>query len=241
MKKIFLVLCSAIIAATSKGQIVTDNFQVGPYEVDYLGKGDVNFRLKKGVDLYEYFGLQKDTIITENRINKPFNRGYEIGASYSRPWFNVSNGAFNSFGLYGLAKSKIGKYYFFNYGLKISFSYGHSRKNKDVLFDAGIPLSIEFANLDYTKSSLFANIGVSPTFYSIINAKEVKSGNKSNTEKKNGLYIAPKVEIGGYISFNEHLIKIGLYGEYRVCCAKDNIFKHRIGRAFVGANVGYIF
>lgn len=39
-----------------------DDFNVGPYEVYYKGKGDVNFRLKKGVDLYEYFGLKKDTL-----------------------------------------------------------------------------------------------------------------------------------------------------------------------------------
>lgn len=246
MKKIAFILCSVLAAVMAKGQVVTDNFQVGPYEVDYLGKGDVNFRLKKGVNLYEYFGLEKDTVMIENKKNKPIKKAFELGVSCSLPRFNVG-GAFNTFGLYGSAKSRIGNCVYLNYGGIVMFSYGHYNEKmnnlKDVLFEVGVPLSVEFAILDRTKSSLFASVGITPTYYSTISAKEIKDGKEINAEKKNGLYIAPKVEIGGYIPVNEHLIKIGVFGEYRISCVKeeDNIFKQRIGSVFVGARLGYVF
>lgn len=246
MKKIILALCGLICTAMTNAQVVTDNFHVGPYEVDYLGKGDVNFRLKKGINLYEYFGLKKDTVIIKKQKSKPVNRAIEIGLSYSTPRFGVK-GAFNSFGFYGNAKSNVSNNVYLNYGGIIGLSYGHYNEEtnflKDVLFEVGVPLSVEFASLDYNKSSLFACIGVTPTYYTTISAKEYSAGNEIDAEKKSGLYIAPKVEFGGYIPVNNHLIKIGLFGEYRFCCAKeeDNIFKQRIGRAFVGAKVGYVF
>lgn len=245
-KKTVLILCAVLATAMAKGQVVTDNFQVGPYEVDYLGKGDVNFRLRKGVNLYEYFGLKKDTVIIETKKDKPIKRAFEMGVSYSTPRFDVE-GAFNTFGLYGLVKSKVGNGIYINYGGIIAISYGHYNEEtnnlKDILLEAGVPLSVEFATLDRSKSSLFANIGITPAYYSTVSAKEIKEGKEIDSEKKNGLYIAPKVEMGGYIPVNEHLIKIGVFGEYRISCAKeeDNIFKQRIGRAFVGARFGYVF
>lgn len=246
MRKSFLVLCGILAATMSKGQVVVDNFRVGPYEVDYLGKGDVNFRLREGVDLYEYFGLEKDTVIIEDKKDKPVKRAIELGISCSTPRFDIA-GAFNSFGVYGSEKLKVSNNIYLNYGGIIAISYGHYNKQmnylKDVLFEVGVPLSVEFVNLDYTKSSLFAGVGFTPAYYATMRAKEIKNGKETNSEKKNGLYIAPKVEIGGYIPVNEHLIKIGLFGEYRISCTKkeDNIFKQRIGRAFVGAKLGYVF
>lgn len=246
MKKIVLVLCGILVTAMAQGQVVTDNFQVGPYEVDYLGKGDVNFRLKRGVNLYEYFGLKKDTIIIETQKDKPIKRAFEIGVSYSTPRFCIK-GAFNSFGLYGSLKSRVCNSVYLNYGGIIAFSYGHYNEEwnnlKDNLFEVGVPLSVEFANLDFSKSSLFASIGITPTYYSTISAKEIKDGKEIDAEKKSGIYIAPKMEIGGYLPVNGHLIKIGVFGECRIGCTKeeDNIFKQRIGRVFVGARIGYVF
>ena len=47
MRTFFLILCGLLTTTMAKSQEVIDNFQVGPYEVDYLGKGDVNFRCRK--------------------------------------------------------------------------------------------------------------------------------------------------------------------------------------------------
>lgn len=246
MKKIVLILCGILVATMVKSQIVIDNFQVGPYEVDYMGKGDVNFRLRKDVNLYEYFRLKKDTVIIENKKDKPVRRAFELGLSYLISRFDVKT-AFNSFGLYGLAKARISNRVYLNYGGMIALSYNHyngrSSNLKDLLFEVGVPLSVEFTKLDYTTSSLFASIGITPAHYSTISTKEIKNGKKIDSDKKNGLYISPKVEIGGYIPVNGHLLKIGMFGDYRISCVnkENDIFKQRIGRAFIGVNIGYVF
>lgn len=211
-----------------------------------MGKGDVNFRLKKNINLYEYFKLQKDTIIAESKKVQPIKKGFEVGVTYSMPRFGVK-GAFNSFGVYGSAKSKVTNNIYLNYGGKIAISYGHYNEEvnnlKDVLFEVGVPLSVEFANLNKDTSSFFASVGFTPAYYTTLSAKENKDGKDVDADKKSGLYVAPKVELGGYIPVNDHFLKLGLFGEYRINCTKaeDNIFKQRIGRAFVGANIGYVF
>lgn len=246
MRIFFLILCGLLTTTMAKSQEVIDNFQVGPYEVDYMGKGDVNFRLKKNINLYEYFKLQKDTIIAESKKVQPIKKGFEVGVTYSMPRFGVG-GAFNSFGVYGSAKSKITSNIYLNYGGKIAISYGHYNEEvnnlKDVLFEVGVPLSVEFANLNKDTSSFFASVGFTPAYYTTLSAKENKDGKDVDADKKSGLYVAPKVELGGYIPVNDHFLKLGLFGEYRINCTKaeDNIFKQRIGRAFVGANIGYVF
>lgn len=246
MRTFFLILCGLLTTTMAKSQEVIDNFQVGPYEVDYMGKGDVNFRLKKNINLYEYFKLQKDTIIAESKKVQPIKKGFEVGVTYSMPRFGVK-GAFNSFGVYGSAKSKVTNNIYLNYGGKIAISYGLYNEEvnnlKDVLFEVGVPLSVEFANLNKDTSSFFASVGFTPAYYTTLSAKENKDGKDVDADKKSGLYVAPKVELGGYIPVNNHFLKLGLFGEYRINCTKaeDNIFKQRIGRAFVGANIGYVF
>lgn len=246
MRTFFLILCGLLTTMMANSQEVIDNFQVGPYEVDYMGKSDVNFRLKKNINLYEYFKLQKDTIITESKKVQPIKKAFELGLTYSMPRFDVK-GAFNSFGLYGSAKIKASNNLYLNYGGKIAFSYGHYNEEvnnlKDVLFEVGAPLSVEFANLNQCMPSFFVSVGFTPVYYTTLSAKENKDGKDVDADKKSGLYVAPKVELGGYIPVIDHLLKIGLFGEYRISCTKaeDNIFKQRIGRAFVGANIGYVF
>ena len=246
MRTFFLILCGLLTTTMAKSQEVIDNFQVGPYEVDYMGKGDVNFRLKKNINLYEYFKLQKDTIIAESKKVQPIKKGFEVGVTYSMPRFGVK-GAFNSFGVYGSAKSKVTNNIYLNYGGKIAISYGHYNEEvnnlKDVLFEVGVPLSVEFANLNKDTSSFFFFFFFTTAYYTTLSVKENKDGKDADADKKSGLYVAPKVELGGYIPVNNHFLKLGLFGEYRINCTKaeDNIFKQRIGRAFVVANIGYVF
>lgn len=119
MRTFFLILCGLLTTTMAKSQEVIDNFQVGPYEVDYMGKGDVNFRLKKNINLYEYFKLQKDTIIAESKKVQPIKKGFEVGVTYLMPRFGVK-GAFNSFGVYGSAKTRVSNNTYLNYGGKNS-------------------------------------------------------------------------------------------------------------------------
>lgn len=243
MKRIVLFICSFVVASLLNAQNVIDNFNVGPYEVDYIGKGDVNYRLKKDVDLYQFYGLKKDTIfISANNKNEIVKNATELGLFYALPRFGVK-GAYNTFGIQGLFKRNLSNGLFFDFGLKAAISYGHynSLYNylKDVVFEIGIPVELEFVKLVKNQSSIFFGIGVVPSFFSTISCKD-NAGNE--IKKKNGIYFSPRLDFGGYIPVGHSFMKIGVFGEYKICCSKeeDNIFKERIGRTFIGANIGWI-
>ena len=62
--KHFFFLCALIAGViAAKAQTDVDNFNVGPYVVDYNGKGDVKYRLRDNINLYEFFELKMDTTI----------------------------------------------------------------------------------------------------------------------------------------------------------------------------------
>lgn len=261
MKKILLLICYIVLAASSNAQEVLDNFNIGPYEVDYKGKGDVNYRLKKDVDLYKFFDLKKDTVtITPETKKVVITKASEIGAFYALPRFGV-NGSYDTFGIQGFLKRSLSEGVIFDFGLKAAISYGHYNSDynnlKEVVLEVGVPLELEFAKLLENHSSLYVGIGIVPTFFSTLSCKDntanienhntdsnIKNDNTdSDNKKKNGIYISPRVDFGGYIPFGSCFMKLGVFGEYKICCSKeeDNIFKDRIGRAFVGANIGWIF
>lgn len=254
MKKIILlaILFATIVAGYAQSP---DNFFVGPYEVDYKGKGDFKFRLRKGIDLYKYFDLKRDTVIQKNVINvieenrksvsNPVKRGIQASVFMSLPRFAVSGNS-NVFGVSGSWKQQFGKKYYWNAGLSLGYLYGEYSSpsyREDAMIEIGIPLSVEFACLDYKKSSVYAGIGLTPTFYSTLKADEIdENGATVDGEKDSGFLIAPRVDFGGYIPLSKHILRVGIFAEYKINCSGDvNIYKERIGRAFVGANVGIIF
>lgn len=102
----------------------------------------------------------------------------------------------------------------------------------ETMFEVGIPLSIEWSNLNHKKASLYGGIGVIPTFYT--------GGKNKYGKSENGFYVAPRLDIGGYVPVKNVLVRIGLFGQYNIDCSGD-IFKERIGRLFLGANVGLVF
>lgn len=231
----------------AKAQDVVDDFNVGPYEVYYKGQGDVNYRLKKGVDLYEYFRLKRDTIIYVNETqNSPIKDAFQLNVSMSIPRY-VANGTSNVWGVDGGWKHRIGQCIYFNTGLSIAMAfgkYGEAYKNyenwengsySETMFEIGVPLSLELCRLDRKKASMYGSIGVVPTFYS--GAKDLGG------ESKSGMFIAPKLELGGYLPVGKRLIRLGGFAQYDINCSGGDydIFKERIGRLFVGANIGLVF
>ena len=210
MKKFFSMIALLALSMSGFAQDV-DNFEVGPYEVDYKGSGDYKFRLRKGVDLYEYFGLKKDTII------------------------------------HGSWKQKIGQQVYFNAGLSVGVSvgkYGEAYKDykdfddgayTETMFEVGLPLSLELSNLDRKKASLYGSFGVVPTFYT--------GGKDAAGESKSGFLLAPRLDIGGYLPLGKQLVCLGGFAQYDInLTAGDyDIFKERIGRFFIGANIGLVF
>lgn len=246
MKKVFSLVAFLTIFVAGFAQDV-DNFEVGPYEVDYKGSGDYKFRLRKGVDLYEYFGLKKDTTIqVVDTPTSPIKGAFQLNAFMSIPRF-VVNGVSNVWGVDGAWKQRIGQQLFFNAGLSVALSmgkYGEAyQKYKDwedgnyseTMFEIGVPLSVELCNLDRKKATMYGGIGVVPTFYT--------GGKDEAGDSKSGLFIAPRIDIGGYLPIGKQLVRLGGFAQYDINCSGGDydIFKERIGRFFIGANIGLVF
>lgn len=246
MKKFFSLVAFLTISVAGFAQDV-DNFEVGPYEVDYKSSGDYKFRLRKGVDLYEYFGLKKDTTIqvTENPT-LPIKGAFQLNAFMSLPRY-VANGASNVWGVDGSWKQKIGQQVYFNAGLSVGVSvgkYGEAYKDykdfdddayTETMFEVGLPLSIELCNLDRKKATLYGGVGVVPTFYT--------GGKDPAGESKSGLFVAPRIDVGGYLPIGNQLVRLGGFAQYDINCSGGDydIFKERIGQFFIGANIGLVF
>lgn len=224
-----------------------ENFEVGPYEVDYKGAGDYKFRFRKGIDLYEYFGLKKDTTIQVIEVPaSPVKGAFQVNVSLSLPRY-VANGTSNVWGIDGGWKQKISQRFYFNASLSIAMSfgkYGEAYSNypnwedgsySETMFEIGLPLSLELCNLDRKKASMYGSIGLVPTFYS--GAKD------ANGESKSGIFIAPRLDLGAYLPVGKQLIRLGGFAQYDINCSGGayDIFKERIGRLFVGANIGLVF
>lgn len=258
MRKLLSLVAFFAVSIVGQAQDV-DNFEVGPYEVEYKGSGDYKFRLRKDVNLYEYYGLKKDTLIqNKEEASKSVMGAFQLNVSMSLPRY-VTNGASNVFGIDGSWKQKIGNKLYFNAGLSLAMSFGKygeawkslyadEWKGKDgtfteSLFEVGVPLSIELGSLDYKKSSLYGSVGVVPTFYTGVKSRSVVGNDGEKIEDgKSGFFVAPRLDVGGYFPIGNQLVRLGGFVQYNVNCSGDDfdVFKERIGRLFVGANIGLV-
>lgn len=240
MKKLFLIATILMSMGIVNAQDVVDEFNVGPYEVQYNGLGDVNYRLKKGVNLYDYFGLKKDTIINEPK-SEPLKHGFQL-SFFGETSMSRSNHSL-VFGLEGVWKQKIAKNTYFNGGVSLGYAITTlSNINKDVI-ETGIPLSIEWTNINTTKAALYGAIKVTPTYFTTIPQKTVDIPDGETPKRFQGLNVSPGIDLGGYLPMGKQIVKIGVTFRYKIdCTTKDSeIYQGGLGRAFVGANIGIIF
>lgn len=240
MKKLFISALLAGLSATSGYAQHVNNFDVGPYEVDYRNEDDFKFRLRKGIDLYDYFGLQRDTVVQIlPAASEPVKHAFQLDLSFSLPAY-ISTGASTVWGIDGIWKQRIGKAVYFNAGVSLGASFGkYSAKwnnRRETILEIGIPLSVEFTRLDRRKASVYCAVGIRPIFYATVKAKETYYG-IHDAEKESGLLIAPRADIGGYIPVGSRMLRLGFFAEYNI----DDLYKERIGACFVGLNVGLVF
>lgn len=227
MKKI-LFLCALIAGIVSGwGQTAIDNFTVGPYVVDYLGQGDVKYRLRDNIDLYDFFELTPDTVFVSNetapvRVKSAVQLNLKASAGI---------GTSKVFGLQGQYKLGFAGSWFFNAGASFDITYHRKDLNgKYTMFEIGVPLEVEYGKMEYGRASLYALVGVTPTFYTTLSA--------SNNNKKSAIYAAPHIEIGGNIPVGKKFLRIGAFASYNIC---DRTYRREIGRAFIGGKIGFIF
>ncbi|MBO8445648.1 MAG: hypothetical protein IAC23_08170 [Bacteroidetes bacterium] len=244
MKKVFL-LCILVAAAMElMAQTPVDHFNVGPYVVDYNGKGDVKYRLRDNIDLYEFFELQKDTVVISKVSGESVKSAVQISARYGS---SVSSS--NELGVDCVWKRNIAPNLYFNGGLSLLWGY-HQMENGDRsgmrnLFEAGIPLQIELGRLDRKCASLYGIAGVIPSFYSTKNTfRRLFTGNADVEGILDGcgFLLSPVLEFGGNIPVGGTVVRIGVYGEYKINCtsAPYGSCRSADNSMFIGTRIGVV-
>ncbi len=231
-------MIAGIITCTA--QTAIDNFNVGPYIVDYNGQGDVNYRLRDNINLYEFFELKMDTTVIDMAAEIPVKHAIEISG-------NIGANRYSSkeIGLEGVWKQLVGDNLYFNGGLSLTFGHSSLGKNasKRNMFEIGIPLQIELGKLNHQYASLYGSFGIAPTFYSTLNAEIWANGKKEDGVKKSGFVIAPSLEFGGNIPVGMTIMRIGVYAKYKINCTAGDYDVYNAGgagRMFLGAKIGFV-
>lgn len=255
---LFVFLCVISASAVLAQNTEPDYFEVGPYEVDYYGVGDYHAQLKKGIDLYKFYNLKKDTIVNVvEPATEPVKNAFQIGLFMALPRYVVL-GASNVFGLEGNWKLGLSELVYFNAGLTFGVRMGKFHRHtydvnkntmiydnefKETIMEIGVPISIEFTKLDHKKASLFGSIGVVPTFYTGAQGADGSDYNTEDNDSKSGFYVAPRIEVGGYIPVGGKLIRIGGFYQNNLNCTPGDydVYKNRIGRGHVGAKAALVF
>lgn len=237
---LFVVMLTCIVAV--EAQNVEDQFEVGPYDVEYNGVGDYNVRMKKGVDLYEFFGLKRDTIIqVPEQTPEPLKYGFQFCLSGETGTYRCTRFSM-SCGLTGTWKQKVANKTYINCGLSIAYAAANMDNLKEDIIEFGIPLSIEWSNLNSSKASMYGGIGMSLFGFSTMSAKYIIATDGTIPNKYNGLLVAPQIDFGAYIPVGKKIIKIGLTWRYKINCSTQeyDLYRQIVGRSFVGANLGII-
>lgn len=243
-----LLLISIISGYADENNI--HKFSVGPYTIIYdITEEQVrDTTLDNTIDLYKFYNLKRDTTIIYD--TEKLKHGVQINVFMGTPSFDIK-GSSIAYGLSGAWKQQIGDIFYLNTGLSVGVSNGEYSNNdnlksyyrKDMMLEIGIPILMELTNLNTKKSSLYAGIGFTPTYYKTIKVEEESSMDKTNSGKKDsGILVSPRIDFGGYIPFCGKTLRVGIYGEYKICCSQNmKIYKKRISRAYIGANVGFVF
>ncbi|MBR2400221.1 MAG: hypothetical protein IKB03_00500 [Tidjanibacter sp.] len=249
MKKLFVLLFCVGFIWESYAQNVYD-FEVGPYEVEVVHKGewDHKFRLRQDVDLYDYYGLKRDTIVVSNEQEKRMiTNALQVDVAAGLP-YSAMLGNSTVIGVDGLWKHLIASdCLYLNAGLSVDVlvgKYGPALNyHKETLMEIGVPVAVEWAKLDKRNASLFVSAGLAPTLYTILNAKELIDGEYQRMVSDAGMLLIPKVEVGGYLPVGGYLVRMAASGEYKINCTGGgyDIYRKRIARAFVGVSIGLIF
>lgn len=239
MKKLF-TLCAMLVAMISaSAQTVIDNFIVGPYIVDYTDQGDVKYRLRDNIDLYEFFDLSRDTtVVVKSDVADPVKDAFQMSLMVGT---NLRSTA--EFGLEGYWKHYLGSSLYFNGGLSLIIDNvgKQSFAAKRTMLEVGVPLQIELGKPYRDKVSLYELIGVAPTYYSTMSAAEGPTS--FDGKKYSGFLMALSAECGGNIPVGKQVMRIGIYGRYKANCSTSDfdVYKNQIGRFTAGVKIGLIF
>ena len=251
MKKLLILFAFVVMAMTGYAQSV-DNFDVGPYEVDYKGLGDFKYRLRNGVDLYKFFGLKKDTVIQQAAVpSERMKHAVQVDL-FCRFAPTQVKGSSMVVGVEGSWKQQIAKSFYFNAGLAVGMGTNKYRNldgtpssNKDKYLEVGLPLSVEFSKLDKKRASVFVGLGFVPTLMNFSESTYPIYDDGELEELKSVFNIAPRLDFGTYLPLNSLAFKFGIFAQYNIYAGDDDAFDafdNRCGNLpHIGINVGLVF
>lgn len=233
MKKVLLICVMFAGILPCAAQTTIDHFNVGPYVVDYNGKGNIRYRLSDNIDLYEYFELSKDTVTVEKFVTPELaNKGVEVGVK-----IGAGSAAF-SCGLEARYRTKVGKKgVYFSPGISVGMVSRYSDPKDWGALEIGVPLVFGYSTINHRYATLYAEIGIAPTFYSLNKKPD------AYTDKKSGFLIIPTGGFGVNIPSNKTIWKIGLWTDIKLNCSSGdiNVYKEHLGCGAVGIKIGMIF
>lgn len=239
MKKLILTVSLFAGALMCEAQTVIDNFNIGPYEVDYMGQGDVKYRLRDNIDLYDYFELERDTVMMVRESVEPVRHAIQLSGRVG-----ANRYASKDIGVEGVWKQSVAPALYFNGGVSVSMGLSDfgDKGVRRTMFEAGVPLQLEWSRLQRRKSSLYGIVGVAPCCYTTLSASNWGGGARYDEVKKSGLLVAPSLEFGGNIPVGDTLLRIGVYGMYKINCTTSDfdVYKMAAGRMFLGAKIGVV-
>lgn len=241
----FLVMLLGVLCANA--QSLSNYFTVGPYEVEYVNEDIINYRLRDGVDLYKYYNLAKDTIISNPKQEniqslKPMENSFGFGlitdfSVYSKPRYSTK------WGVEAGWKHHLWQNLYFNAGLSFSMTQAKTAV-ENLNFNAielALPLSVEWNRLAEQPSSAYCAMGVVPTFATTMSSEYIVPQSGQTLEEVSGMGLIPRVDFGAYVPVSQHLLRVGIYGMYRIDMSQDGPYHYLLGRTCLGAAVGLIF
>lgn len=233
MKKVLLICALSAGLLPCAAQTTIDHFNVGPYVVDYNGKGNVRYRLSDNVDLYEYFELSKDTVVVEKYVTpKPVDKHFEIGVKFG------AGSASLSYGIEAKYRTNIGKKgAYFAPGISAGMVSRYSDPKDWGALEIGVPIVFGYSTINRQHATLYAEIGIAPTFYSLNKTPD------SYTDKKSGFLVVPTGGVGFNIPSERIIWKIGFWTDMKLNCSSGDIkvYKDWLGSGAVGVKIGMIF
>lgn len=225
-----------------------DRFQVGHYNVTYIDRYNKKITTIDSIDLYELYNLERDTII--NVLPTKFERGVQITTNTGVSGL-LKESDFTHYDISGNLKQQLADAMYLNTGVSLGISTGEygslktPHYRKDQMIEIGIPVSLEITNLyqDYKKTSLYGGIGFTPAFYKTTKIDTTSADKVRNSNQKDfGILVSPRADFGAYIPLFGQVFRVGIYGEYRICCFQNiSIYKKRVSKSMLGLNVGLVF
>jgi len=273
MKKVLLVAIMVLNCAFTYAQKVIDTLNVGPYKVIYRGKDDYEYDFEnQDENLYDFFDLKRDTLWetkmdtirdtvyiqpvesqildtgkvisqeTNIQTTEPKKLGFQLGlfcegGTYRSARFSMA------FGIDGTMKHRVANKTYLSYGLSFGYAAVTTVALKEDLIEIGIPLAIEWNDLNDKNATLYGGVGFVPTYYLTANARYISDQEVENPKTYSGIYIAPRLDFGVYIPVGKPIIKLGLTWRYKINCSTKeyDVYREVIGRSFLGFNFGLIF